>query len=112
MAKGLDRCVTVYPTQQWQRVVAELRALDASDRRARGFVRTMLSSAHPDTLDRQGRVTVPARLREFASLDKDVTVVGVDRRIELWDTETWGRYQTDAGSEFVNMDQAYQLGSL
>jgi MraZ protein len=112
MTMGLDGCVTVYPAQQWEQVVAELREMDSSDRRARGFVRMMMSSAHPDTLDRQGRVTVPSHLREYAGMDKDVTVVGADRRVELWDVKAWQRYQSETLADFMNTDQAYRLGSL
>ena len=110
MTVGLDNCLTVHPVADWQRVVGGLRDLRSTDRRERAFARMMTSSAHPETPDRQGRITIPARLREYAGLSKDVTVVGADSRVELWDTAAWTRYRDQAMTDFANTDEAFNLG--
>lgn len=112
MTVGLDHCLTVHPHADWQRVRANLRALRTTDRRERMFARMMTSSAHAEQLDRQGRITIPTRLREYASLAKDVTVVGADARLELWDTGRWEAYREQGMADFANTEQSFELGGI
>ena len=110
MTVGLDNCLAVYTEAGWQRVRAGLRDLRPTDRRERMFARMITSSAHPQTPDKQGRVTIPPRLREYAHLNKDVFVVGAEARIEIWDSAAWDTYRDVAMSEFANTEQAFNLG--
>ena len=109
MTVGIDRCVDVHRAAAWPTFVQGLRDLKNTDARQRGFVRMILAYAHPDTPDRQGRITVPARLREYAGLDKDVAVVGNDTRVELWNAGTWTTYRDSALDDFA--ETAEPLGS-
>lgn len=112
MTIGLDHCLTVHPRAEWGRVVEGLRTLRPTDRRERQFARMMTSSAHKGELDRQGRVTVPARLRDYAGLDRDVTVVGADARLELWDTASWERYREQGMADFADTEQPFDIGGI
>jgi MraZ protein len=76
------------------------------------FTRMMTSMAHRDELDRQGRVTIPARLRQYANLDRDVTVVGADTKIELWDAARWESYRDQAMADFAQTDHPFDLGGF
>ena len=91
MARGLDGCVCVYPTEEWERVSNNMRELATRGPQQRQAARTFFAGAAEVVPDRQGRVPVPAHLREFAglSLDRDVVVAGVLSRVELWDGERW-----------------------
>ena len=109
MTVGIDRCVEVHPAAAWPPFVQGLRDLKNTDARQRAFVRMILSSAHPDTPDRQGRITVPQRLREYAGLDKNIAVVGHDTRVELWDAGAWATYRDTAIDDFA--ETAEPLGS-
>jgi MraZ protein len=110
MTVGLDNCLTVYSVSEWQRVVEGLRSLRSTDRKERSFARMITSSAHPETPDKQGRVTIPARLRDYAHLTKDVTVVGADARVELWNSAAWDEYRDQAMTDFANTDESFNLG--
>lgn len=110
MTVGQDHCLTVHPTATWQTVLEGLRELRTTDRRERAFARVMTASAHPEELDRQGRITIPARLREYAGLDKDVAVVGADSRIEVWDAKRWDAYREEAMAHFADTDQPFGHG--
>jgi len=110
MTVGLDHCVAVYPESEWESVVAGLRNLRATEGRERAFARMILAYAHQEIPDRQGRVTVPARLRNYAGLDRETTVVGNDARVELWNTEGWQAYRDRAIEDFATTDQAFNLG--
>ncbi|QBI18140.1 transcriptional regulator MraZ [Egibacter rhizosphaerae] len=107
-----DRCLSLYPQSDWERMLEGLRELRTTSERERKYARMLLSSAHPDALDRQGRVTLPARLREYADFTRDVTVVGADTRIELWDRERWESYRSEAMEEFAATDSPFELGGL
>ena len=112
LSVGHDRCVTVHPAAAWQEVVHGLRSLRSTDRRERDFTRMMTSSAHPQTLDKQGRITVPGHLRRYAALDRDVTVVGNDDHLELWATERWDAYYERVVEQFANTDEPFNVGGF
>ena len=112
MTVGLDHCLTVHALDGWETVVAGLRQLQTTDPRQRMFARAMTSSAHPDTVDRQGRVTIPARLRDYATLTKDITVVGADDRLELWDSARWETYRAKAMEDFAATDTPFDRGGI
>jgi MraZ protein len=112
MTVAQDNCLVIYPHSAWQVVAENLRKLRPTDPRERAFVRVITSAAHAGELDKQGRVNVPARLREYASLTKDVTVVGRDSQLELWDTARWNSYRDDAMAAFANTDQPFDLGGM
>ncbi|PSO47864.1 MAG: cell division/cell wall cluster transcriptional repressor MraZ [Actinobacteria bacterium QS_8_72_14] len=99
-----DRCLKVHPRAEWQRVLEGLRELRSTDEQQRKFLRVMTSQAHLDELDKQGRITIPGRLREYALLQRDVAVVGADSAIELWDAERWASYRDESMSEFAAID--------
>ncbi|CAN5880080.1 division/cell wall cluster transcriptional repressor MraZ [soil metagenome] len=110
MTVAPDRCLAVHPAADWPRILASLRSLRFTDGHERSFSRAMTSTAHRETPDRQGRVTIPARLRDFANLVKDVTVVGADARLELWQTGAWEAYRDRAMDDLANTDQPFNLG--
>lgn len=112
MTIGIDHCLTVHPVAEWQRVLGDLRQMRTTDARERMFVRMLTSSAHADAPDKQGRVTIPARLREYASLAKEVTVVGADTKVELWDSAAWDTYRSQAMSDFATTDTPFDLGGI
>ncbi|MDA8194818.1 MAG: division/cell wall cluster transcriptional repressor MraZ [Thermaerobacter sp.] len=96
MTKGLDGCLFLYPMSNWQKLEAKLRALPTSNANARAFQRLFLAGAQDVEADKQFRVTIPPRLREYAAVVKDVVLVGVSDRVELWSEERWAAYQTEA----------------
>jgi MraZ protein len=110
MTVGMDTCIVVHPTRDWDRVVDGLRALQTTDAKQRRFVRAVLANAHPGELDKQGRITIPARLRAWAGLTKDVAVIGQDLRVELWDRERWDGYNAEALADFAETDQTFGPG--
>jgi MraZ protein len=91
MARGLDGCVCVYPTDEWERVSNNMRELATRGTQERQAARSFFAGAAEVTPDRQGRVPVPVHLRDFAglSLEREVVVAGVLSRIEIWDAQKW-----------------------
>lgn len=89
---GQENCLYVFPTAEFHRVSTLMQSAPSSSRQVRDIVRVFRASAHPDTPDRQGRVTIPAALRSYAGLDKECTVIGNGSRLEVWDSAAWAAY--------------------
>lgn len=106
-APSQDRCIDVYPLTAFERRVEELRALPREDQRARLYLRVFLAGAHEEKPDGQGRVVIPPRLREYAGLDKDLTINGADEKVEIWDRSAWDAYRGAAEDAFANLDAPF-----
>ena len=90
IAKSLDRCLTIYPLAQWEKFVEEkLEILHAGNPQARKLKRHFYSSAAECDVDKQGRLTIPQELKEYAGIEKELITVGSDKTIEVWSREHW-----------------------
>jgi len=95
LARWLDRCLGVFPAEEWNVLAEKLRALPMTNPNAREFARFMSSGAVDVELDRQGRLLVPSYLREYAGLtDGEAVVVGALNRLEIWAPSAWQPYRT------------------
>ena len=105
VTKGLDNCLFVYPNDEWKKFEEKLLALPLVNKDARKTTRFFLAGAATVEVDKQGRILLPSVLREFAGLEKDVVLVGVANRIEIWSKARW-----DASTESYddNMDEVVQ----
>lgn len=95
ITKGLDTCLFVYSMEEWNIIQDKLKALPLTNKDARAFVRFFFSGANESSLDKQGRVLLPSNLREHSKLDKDIVLIGVATRIEIWDKREWEAYNND-----------------
>lgn len=95
VTKGLDNCLFVYSTKEWAELEAKLRALPFTDKDVRAFVRFFFAGATECGLDKQGRILIPNNLRQHAKLEKDVYIIGVSSRVEIWDKSEWEDYSGD-----------------
>jgi MraZ protein len=101
MTKGQERSVVVWPAAEFAGYAERLNEASRSDAAVRAYVRVLFSGAFDEIPDKQGRITVPQSLREYAGLDRDVIVVGNGSTIEIWDSQAWSNYlagQEDAFS--------------
>ncbi len=100
VTQGLDGCLFVFPNSEWQVFEEKLRGLPVSNKDARKFTRFFLAGAANVELDSQGRILLPAVLRNFAGLEKEAVVVGVGSRVEIWDKTRW-----QESTSFDDMDE-------
>ena len=89
VTKGMDGCLFVYANDDWSAFEQKLTSLPLINKEARKFARFFLAGAAQVEVDKQGRILLPANLRQFAGLEKDVVLAGVGNRIEIWDSKTW-----------------------
>lgn len=94
VTKGLDGCLFVYDMKEWNLFEEKLKSLPTS-KDARRFVRFFLAGAASVEVDKQGRILIPGVLRDFAELQKDVVLIGVASRVEIWSKERWNNATAD-----------------
>lgn len=99
LQKGIERCLYLYPPQEWERRVEDVRRLPQTDPNARRYARFFFSQASSESLDKQGRLTIPSPFRSYAGLEREVAVVGAGPRVEIWDRETWEEQRADAEAQ-------------
>jgi len=103
ITSGLEGCLFIYTPENWKKITERLRALPLTKADARKFSRTFLSGASECHLDDQGRILIPKSLCNYANIIKEVIVVGVLDRIEIWSKNNWERYQEEAQKKFVEV---------
>ncbi len=84
-----DQCLAAYPKEEWDRIVEKAKALPMTDRHVKDFMRYFIARAMECPLDKQGRILIPPSLREFSKLQRDVILLGMDYKIEIWDLKRW-----------------------
>lgn len=99
ITKGLDGCLFVYPLEEWRALEERIRELPVS--KARGLQRFFFAGAADVEPDKQGRVVIPANLREYAELEKEVMIVGASVRAEIWNKEQWEENCAELTAESV-----------
>ncbi len=110
LTKGLENCLFLFPMKEWEPVAEKLSQLPMGQKDSRGFARLLLSGAAEVELDQLGRILIPENLRDYAGLHKAVMVVGVGKRLEIWDIAKWETYKSEIEK---NGDQiAEKLGEI
>jgi MraZ protein len=107
VTRGQERCLYVFPVAEFARIADQLRQAPVTSKQARDYLRVFLSGASDETVDRQGRFTIPANLRSYAGLTRDCAVIGAGTRAEIWDHTAWETYLND--QEQVFAEQAEEV---
>lgn len=110
VTRGLDNCLFLYPKEEWEELANKLAKLPISQKDARAFARLMLSGAMEVEIDKQGRITLPQYLREYAKIKNEAVITGLYTRIEIWDKDEWEKYKKE--SEENSVDISEHLGEL
>ena len=97
VSRWLDPCIAIWSMEEWHDIEMKLRAQKSGSAAARRLTRKIAGSAHPDTVDKQGRVIVPAHLREAAGITRDVVIVGALNRVEVWHPDRYAAEELEEG---------------
>jgi MraZ protein len=92
ITRGQERCLYLFSAKEFAVTLEKLKTAPLSVKQARDYMRVFLSGASDETPDKQGRVLVPGILREYASLTKELVIIGVGSRAEIWDAQSWQQY--------------------
>ena len=101
VTRGLDHCLFVYSNEEWENIENKFKEIPSGNKEARKFMRFFFAGAEDCEMDRQGRVQIPAHLRDYAVLEKEVFSVGVLNRIEIWNPERWQENEFDDVDEIA-----------
>lgn len=110
ITKGLDNCLWILPSNQWNKLAEKLSQLPLGQRDTRSFNRIMLAGASEVKLDKLGRILIPDYLKQYAGLKKNVLIAGVYNRLEIWDETKWNLFKQTTEKEVDNI--AERLGEL
>ena len=112
ITRGLDTCLFMYTPKEWQGVVSKIEQLSFTNKKARQFQRLFFSKAQRiNETDPQGRILIPQYLKEIANIEKNVVIVGISNRIEIWDEKNWNDFESEYDGEFEEIaEDLFQLG--
>lgn len=109
ITKGLDRCLWVFPDEEFRKLDERLKSQPMLDPNALRLQRFFSGGAVDTNSDPQGRVAIPANLREYASIDKEVMIVGAGNRIEIWSKPKWDEITNDVSDDLIR-ESAREIG--
>ena len=112
ITKGQERCLYVFTSNEFARIAAQLHEQPVTHKAARAYSRVFFASAHDEVPDRQGRVTIPIHLREYAGLDRELVVIGASSRVEIWDKQSWETYLSESEPGFAEIEEGVLPGGL
>lgn len=99
ITKGLDGCLFVLPEAEWKELEEKIHSMPIS--KARTLQRFFFSGAAEVETDKQGRVLIPQHLRDYAGLEKDITLIGTSSRVEIWNTDEWKKFNANLTEESI-----------
>jgi MraZ protein len=112
ITRGQERCLYVFPDPEFTRLYEQMRQAPVTSKAARDYQRVFLSGASNERPDKQGRVTVPPHLREYAGLTRDCVVIGAGARLEVWDAAAWTSYLADREGAFSDLSEEVLPGLI
>lgn len=112
ITRGQERCLFVFPMEEFIRMQEQARQAPLSNRESRNYLRVFLSGAADQEPDRQGRISVPANLRDYAGLERELAVIGAGNRVEIWDRAAWTAFLAEQEQVFAERDEEVIPGVL
>ncbi|WUH23621.1 division/cell wall cluster transcriptional repressor MraZ [Streptomyces sp. NBC_00448] len=112
ITRGQERCLYVWPVEGFRAATEQLSTAPLTSKTARDYLRVLFAGAHDEVPDKQGRVTVPQPLRDYAGLVRECAVIGANTRVEIWSAEAWERYLADQEDTFSALSQEVPTGLL
>ena len=103
LTRGLDRSLFLYPLDEWKAIEEKMRTLPTTQADTRAFVRLFFSGAVECEPDKQGRISIPPHLREHAGIKRDLYIIGVSTRVEIWAREVWEEYAKKAEESYESL---------
>jgi MraZ protein len=110
MTRGQERCIYLFSQREFEDLHERARQAPVTGKKGRDFLRLLLSGASQEVPDKQHRVTIPSMLREYAGLDRELTVIGTGNRAEIWDTAAWNAYYEATEAAFADTDEEVIAG--
>ncbi|MDO5501952.1 MAG: division/cell wall cluster transcriptional repressor MraZ [Actinomycetia bacterium] len=105
ITRGHEKSLVIYPAAEFEVHATRAMAMPTTNKRARNFARLLLSGAADQTPDAQGRISIPTHLREYAGINRDITITGMGNHLEVWDSAAWNEFVAAAEEEYSNQEE-------
>lgn len=109
ITRGLDKCLFMFTENEWKTQEAKFKAMSFTKPEARKFNRLYFSGASQIECDKQGRILIPKYLKDYAAIKRDVVIIGVSNRIEVWSKDSWSEYYSGSKESFEDVAQSLML---
>ena len=106
---GIDKCLYIYPIVEWEKFMEKLTTLPTTDSKARKFARSFTGNAEECEIDRQGRITIPQKLRTKVNIEKDLTTIGCMSKIEIWAREEYIKSEEDITLDGADIAEGMEI---
>jgi len=106
VTRGFEKCLFVYPIDEWNKLESNLRNLSSYDPQHRRFIRAILELAQESQIDSQARISIPPELREYASIQNEVRIIGTLDKIELWNPKIYEEYKNSQPESYESIAAA------
>lgn len=106
VTQGQEKCLVVWPPEVFDVEADRAAERSMTDKAARGYQRMFFSGGDEVVPDKQGRVSISPSLRDYAGLERDVVVIGVRNRLEIWNPQAWDDYQAAEIQRFADLDES------
>lgn len=100
---GIDKCIALYPLSRWEELLLKLKDLSSFKKKTRDFRRVLLSMATEQDIDGAGRILLPALLREYAGVEQEITLIGAEDHMEIWDARKWEEHRSLVLADFSDL---------
>jgi len=109
ITKGFDeKCLFLFSRQSWQELQSKIKSGPVTKKNLQTFSRWFFSSANEEIMDQQGRIKLPQNLKDYAGLQKQIVLVGVSDRAEIWAEDIWQKYYDQADDKFMEEDSTFE----
>ena len=112
VTRGQERCLYVWSLEEFGKLTERLREVPVTNKSARDYMRMFFAGASDETPDKQGRVTVPPPLRDYAGLTRECVVIGAGSRVEVWDAQSWTTYLAEQEGPFADLSEEVLPGMM
>ena len=102
---GIDHCIALYPVPRWEELLLKLKDLSSFKKKTRDFRRVLLSMASEQEIDGAGRILIPQILRDYAGTDTEITLIGAEDHMEIWDTAKWEEHRGEVLADFRELGE-------
>lgn len=100
---GIDKCIALYPLSRWEELLLKLKDLSSFKKKTRDFRRVLLSMATEQDIDGAGRILLPSLLREYAGVEQEITLIGAEDHMEIWDARKWEDHRNLVLADFSDL---------
>lgn len=107
---GVGNCLVVYPPDEWLRLLEKIKDIPTAKKEVRNFIRKFCADAMECSIDEQGRLNIPPRLRKLANLTKEIVIIGLIEKMEIWDKDLWAQHYKSISETYEENVEKLELG--